>query len=90
MHSVGILDDAIARTEGSKVVLDLTGVAFIDSAGIRTIDLAHRRLRDEARRLFVVAPPESRAAWTFRIAGFGDGVVLDSLDAVTDAAEPRA
>jgi anti-anti-sigma regulatory factor len=68
-------------------VLDLGLLVFVDSAGIRTIDLAHRALRDSGRTLLVVAPPESRAGWTFRIAGFDSNVVLDSLDAVEQRAQ---
>jgi anti-anti-sigma factor len=86
LTSVGILDDAIEKAEGAGVVLDLTGVAFIDSAGIRAIDRAHRRLGESSRTLLVVAPPDSRAAWTFRIAGFGEGVVLESVEEAVAAA----
>lgn len=72
------LDEAL-QTTASAVVLDLGGLAFIDSAGIRTIDLAHQRLADEGKRMLVVAPPGSRAAWTFRVAGFADEYVFESV-----------
>ena len=72
------LEEAL-QTTASAVVLDLGGLAFIDSAGIRTIDLAHRRLADEGKQLLVVAPPDSRAAWTFRVAGLADGYVFESV-----------
>lgn len=74
--------EAIAVTTSSVVVLELTGVTFLDSAGIRAIDGAIKSLRASGRALYVVAPAESRAGWTFRVAGFSDDVVLDSLDAV--------
>jgi anti-anti-sigma factor len=82
LTNAGALEDALARTHRRTVVLDLSLLVFVDSAGIRTIDLAHRTLRDSGRTLLVVAPPESRADWTFRIAGFDSSVVLGSLDAV--------
>lgn len=72
------LDEAL-QTTASAVVLDLGGLAFIDSAGIRTIDLAYRRLAGEGKRLLVVAPTDSRAGWTFRVAGFADEYVFESV-----------
>ena len=75
------LDRALAGTAARIVILDLGGLAFIDSAGLRAIDQANRRLTDEGRVLLVVAPESSRAAWTFRVAGFRSGAVLDSLEA---------
>ena len=81
-----LLDEAISGTELETVVLDLGGLGFIDSAGVRTVDQAHRRLANGGRHLLVVAPSESRAAWTFRVAGFRDGFVLESLDAALERA----
>jgi anti-sigma B factor antagonist len=73
------LDDALSEVTGSTVILDVGALAFIDSAGIRTIDQAHRRFAESGRKLLIVAGAESRAAWTFRVAGFADGFVLESL-----------
>ena len=72
------------------MILDLGGIAFIDSAGIHAIDQAHRRLAETGRSLLVVAPDESRAAWTFRVAGFGEGFVLDSRASALAEAERAA
>lgn len=66
------LDEALAGTTAAAVYLDLTRVTFIDSAGMRAIDRARGLLLERGRRLLLVAPPDSRAAWTFRVAGFGD------------------
>ena len=82
------LADALDATHTRAVVLDLSAVAFVDSAGIRTIDGIRRRIEDGNRALFIVAPAESRAGWTFRVAGIADGVVLESLDAAMSLAEP--
>ena len=86
LTNVGTLEEEIVRTKARIVVLDLGFVVFLDSAGIRAIDVEHRRLRDAGRRLLVVAPPDSRAGWTFRVAGFDAGVVLDSVEAATEQA----
>ena len=74
------LERALFETTAARVVLDLSALAYLDSAGIRAIDLAHRRLGGEGRTLGVVAPADSRAAWTLRIAGFGDGLIHDSTE----------
>lgn len=77
---------AVEATSSASVVLDLTGIAFLDSSGIRAIDLGHRRLRSERRSLLIVSPPESPADWTFRVAGFKTDVLLASLDAALASA----
>lgn len=87
LTNVHELEDALASTGSRAVVLDVSGLAFIDSAGLRAIDQANRRLAADGRVLLVVAPESSRAAWTFRVAGFAGGVVLDSLDAARLRAE---
>ena len=74
------LDQALARAVSRVVVLDLSELAFVDSAGMRTIDQAHRRLAENDRMLLIVAPAESRAAWTFRVAGFSEDLLHESLD----------
>jgi anti-anti-sigma factor len=75
------ITEALSETTSDTVGLDLTELAFIDSAGLRTIDQEHRRLAAEGRALVIVAPAESRAAWTFRVAGFSDTLLHDSLEA---------
>jgi anti-anti-sigma factor len=86
LTNTDVLVDDLERTRARMIVLDLGLVVFVDSAGIRAIDHAHRELREEGRRLLVVAPPDSRAGWTFRIAGFDADAILDSVE----AAERRA
>lgn len=81
LTNTNVLEDGLARTRAHTIVLDLGFVVFVDSAGIRAIDHAHRELRAAGRRLLVVAPPESRAGWTFRIAGFDGDAILESVEA---------
>lgn len=75
------LADALSATSARTVILDLVGLAFVDSAGIRAIDGSRSRFEQDGRRLLIVAPPESRAGWTFRVAGLADWTVLESMEA---------
>lgn len=78
--------DAVEATRAASVVLDLTRVAYIDSSGIRAIDRGHRHLLARQRTLVVVAPPDTAAGWTFRVAGFRPGLVCATLEAALTAA----
>jgi anti-anti-sigma factor len=82
LSSAQLLEQALAATSTRDVILDLSGLSFLDSAGIRTIDQAHRLLEEGERALHIVAASDSRAAWTFRVAGFGAGIVLESVEDV--------
>ena len=79
LTNADILASALLDTGGATVLLDLTAVTFVDSAGIRAIDQAHSAYEEDGRALLIVAPSESRVAWTFRIAGF-DHQLLESVD----------
>ena len=74
--------EAVCATAARVVVVDLGTVDFIDSAGLRALDASNRELRAAGRTLALVAPPGSRAAFTFRIAGFSEEGVHDSVEAV--------
>jgi anti-anti-sigma factor len=63
------------------VVVDLADVTYIDSAGIHVIDRAASTLAAREQPLRIVAPPNSRAAWAFRVAGFVGHTFADSLEA---------
>ena len=54
------LEDAVLGLEPAKpglVVIDLTGVSFIDSTGLSVLLTASERAREQGRRLVVVRPP---------------------------------
>ena len=57
------LDDEIARLAASdavqQVVLDLRGLEFLDSSGLRAVALADRRLAEGGRRLVLVRGAET-------------------------------
>ena len=80
LSNARLLEDSLSEVESQMVILDLTNVEFIDSAGIRTVDRGRRSFAEVGRTLLIVAPPASRAASIFRIAGFGDRFLLDSRD----------
>jgi anti-sigma B factor antagonist len=52
-HSVTVLAGQLDPLPGSSgdVVIDLSGVEFVDSSGLRVLVEAHRRAEAEARRL---------------------------------------
>jgi anti-sigma B factor antagonist len=55
-------EEELRRAESSEpalLVLDLSGLTFLDSTGLRLIVTADRRARDEGRRLAVVKGPET-------------------------------
>lgn len=81
LTNASLLETALTGSPDGTTILDLSGVVFVDSVGIRTIDAAYKRLRNTGRTLIAVAPPDSRAGWTFRVAGFTGGFVLESIDA---------
>lgn len=81
MSNAGEIAEALAATASDRVILDLTGLRYVDSAGIREIDEAHRRLASTGRALVLVAPPATPAAWTFRVAGFRSSAFAESVDA---------
>ena len=65
----GRLDQVIASTAGT-VVLDLAGVGFIDSSGLRVLVETHRRLAAMNRSLRV-HDPSAPTRRVLRITGLG-------------------
>ena len=90
MANVDGLERAVASTAAPHVVLDLEALTYLDSAGIRAIDRTYHRLVEGHRTLVVVASARSRAGWTFRVAGFGAGLVTETLDAALASGPPSA
>lgn len=63
-----------ALTEGTSnaaagLVLDLSAVEYLDSAGVQLLFRLHDDLRIRAQRLTLVVPETSIVAATFRLAG---------------------
>lgn len=78
---------AAMPADASAMVLDLSGVDYLDSAGIRLIYLVSEDLGARRKRTQVVAPSDSVVADVLRMAGVTDHVgavptVDDALAAV--------
>ncbi|OPC80782.1 hypothetical protein B4N89_07275 [Embleya scabrispora] len=72
MDSGPILDDALSRqvsAEPSRLLLDLSSVAFIDSFGLRILVRAERRAREAGGSLRLIAPTRA-VERVLRLTGF--------------------
>ena len=76
--SAEAVQTAVEETRTPVVVLDLTGVAYLDSSGLRAIDRGHRHLATDSRTLVIVSAPDSPAGWTLRVAVASLDVALAS------------
>ena len=72
--------DAFAGTS-SRIVLDLTGLTFFDSAGVRLVDRLARRCAGEGGCLRLVAPRGNRARRVLEMVGLSDSPVREDLGA---------
>lgn len=62
LSTVPKVEEALKRVEESRppvIVLDLGGLTFLDSTGLRMVVTADQRAKAEDRRLAVVRGPES-------------------------------
>jgi anti-anti-sigma factor len=62
LSSVPKAEEALKRVEDQApevIVLDLGGLTFLDSTGLRMVVTADQRAREQERRLAVVRGPES-------------------------------
>jgi anti-sigma B factor antagonist len=77
-------EDALCRADadGAVIVLDLSGLDFIDSRGLSMIVALDRRLREAGGRLTIVRGPAT-VNRMFEITG-----LLDRLDFVDSAPKP--
>ena len=83
LYSATALDDAIVRAEGEKwpcVCLDLSGLDFLDSAGLRVIMRTHARARKDGRRLVLRRGPEA-VDRVFRLTKLDDELEWDDAPA---------
>jgi anti-anti-sigma factor len=61
ISSAPVLEEALERAEESApevLLLDLRGLAFMDSTGLRTVVGADQRAREQGRRLAIVRGPD--------------------------------
>jgi anti-anti-sigma factor len=62
LSTVEKVEEELARVEGDEIkvlVLDLSGLSFLDSTGLRLMVTAHQRAEKEGRRLVIVKGPET-------------------------------
>ncbi len=62
LSSVGKVEEELRRVEAegpSLLVLDLSGLSFLDSTGLRAVVTADERARENGRRLVVVRGPDA-------------------------------
>lgn len=52
------LEHLMAASEGRRLVLDLTGVGFLDSTGLRALWAARQRAQSAGSRLVLASPSE--------------------------------
>ena len=81
MELEGLITDAVPNTVRG-VVLDLSGVSYVDSAGVRLLLSLAGRLRWRGQDLVLAAPPGSRCRRVLSMVGVGSKVMLETtLDA---------
>ena len=69
--TAGVLDRELKKAEATsarQIILDLSGVEFIDSAGLKTLVIAARRSQADSNR-FAVAPGTGQVAKMLRLTG---------------------
>ncbi len=80
LSNADALAAALQTTSARRVALELGGLSYIDSAGIRAVDQGYRALHAAGRKLVVVLPPDSPAEWIFKVTGLADGLRARTLD----------
>lgn len=92
LSTVPKVDEALRRIEESRpplIVLDLSGLSFLDSTGLRLVVSADQRARREQRRLAVVRGAES-VQRVFSITGLDEHLdMVDDVSAVGSAGRPE-
>ena len=74
-----------ALADAAAVVLDLSRVPFLDSAGVRMVDGLAGDLRERSVPLRVVAPEAGAAAVVLRLVAFPPALLAGSVGEAVDA-----
>jgi anti-anti-sigma factor len=77
LSTAGLLEAALERTSAVDVAVDLSGLSFIDSSGIRVLVLEHNRRRDAACRL-TLRNCSDVCRRTFEVAGLANELHFDT------------
>lgn len=82
----GLTEAATAATVGARaVLLDLSGVTFFDSAGVRLVDRLARACARNGAGFRVLAPTGGRARRILDLVGLGEVLACEDLDAAVAA-----
>jgi anti-sigma B factor antagonist len=79
MSNAGELEVTLSTSTSNEalgLVLDLSGVDYLDSAGIQLLFKLHSALRTRGQALVLVVPEESLVAGTFRLAGLSGPIPM--------------
>ena len=90
MAAAGRVDESLAeieREDPRHIVLDLRGLTFLDSTGLRSLITADARAREDGRRLTLVQGP-AVVQRVFEITGL-EGRLEIVEDEASLASEPR-
>jgi anti-sigma B factor antagonist len=101
VHVVGELDPSNAvdvqeriaslmPNEAIGMVLDLSGVGYLDSSGIRTILTLVGRFRWRGQRLLLIAPEGSQVRRVLELAGAAEALHSEPADDLGIAERPRS
>lgn len=74
LANAGDVDEELKRveaTDAGAIIVDLSGLEYIDSTGLRVLITAHARSRAESSRLSLLRPPD-RLFRVFKIGGIAD------------------
>ncbi|HEU4349592.1 MAG TPA: STAS domain-containing protein [Actinoplanes sp.] len=71
-------------TDAAAVLIDLTGVSFLDSAGVRLLDALVGDLDDHGTAIRLVVGESGAARTTLRLCAFRDDLLATDLDEAAD------
>jgi len=75
-HAAPMLAERLFMSTGSRIVLDLDGVTFMDSSGLRVIVQLHQRELEGGPEL-VITRPSRTVSRLFEIGGFAGLLRID-------------
>jgi anti-sigma B factor antagonist len=79
------LERVLSGSDSEMVVVDLSGVSFIDSSGLRVLVMARTQLESNGGNLVLCAPDDSPIVRTIRLAGLAsDFRVVANTDSLSE------
>ena len=74
------LERALQAVAASRAVVDLTGLEYLDSAGVRALSRGLSALVARGGVFRAVAPPGSAAQLTLRVTGYDSAAIAEDLE----------